>query len=840
MKKINIILVFCLVLVISLMFVACNKDKQESESTPEPAPTQHTHTWANVWSKDATNHWYACSGCSEKKDQAAHVYSDDSDATCNVCGYERTIGHTHTWATVWSKDATKHWHECSGCAEKNDEAVHEYTDELDTTCNVCGYERTLAHTHSWASEWSKNDTKHWHACSGCDEKNNEAAHIYDNDHDTTCNTCGYVRSLGDHAAATAWTTTDATHHWKACTHDGCTLKFEYGEHEYDDDHDTICDCGHVREIDPDHYDSGILDFDDTHHWTTCAHDGCTIEFNAANHSGLNAWYTDETNHWHECSICGYIKDQTAHVYDDDHDTTCNTCGYVRSTGDHAAASDWIKNASHHWHECTSLGCEYKYNYEEHQYDNAHDTTCNICGKTREIETGHVASSEWTTNSTYHWHDCVYDGCNLKFDYEEHQYDDDHDTTCNTCGESRVIGTDHAASSEVQFDETYHWNTCAHTGCTFKYNIVEHVYDDDHDTTCNTCGYVRSLGDHATDELQHDATHHWYTCTHDGCTLKFNYEEHTYTNSVCTVCGVGLQFTLNGNEYSVTGYNGNESSITIPSTYNGKSVTSIGANAFSENTSITSITIPASVTSIGNNAFYDCSGLTAVYYTGDIASWCAITFGTSNYTAANPLTEAHNLYINNELQTNIIIPDTVTEIKARAFNGWHGTTITIPNTIVTIGNGAFDSCTHLTRVNYTGNIASWCAINFEGGTANPLYYGNNLYINNELQTNITIPNTVTTINNYAFGQWSGTSVTISSGATTIGKNVFQLCENLSSVTIPTSLTNIGEYAFWYCEALTDIYYSGTTTQWEEINKGSGWNNNTGTYTIHCSNGNIAKS
>ncbi len=123
-KSILFVLVFCLVLFVSLLFVACNKNKKDAEPTPAPTPA-HTHTWATVWSKDATNHWYACSGCSEKKDQAGHVYTDDLDTTCNICDYVRTLGHTHTWASEWSKNDTKHWHACSGCTEKNDEAVHD-------------------------------------------------------------------------------------------------------------------------------------------------------------------------------------------------------------------------------------------------------------------------------------------------------------------------------------------------------------------------------------------------------------------------------------------------------------------------------------------------------------------------------------------------------------------------------------------------------------------------------------------------------------------------------------------------------------------------------------------
>ena len=480
MKKINIILVFCLVLVISLMFVACNKDKQKSEPTPAPEPTQHTHTWASEWTKDTTKHWHTCSGCTEKNDEAVHVYTDDSDTTCNICGYERTLAHTHTWENDWSMNSTNHWHACSGCSEKNDLAAHVYTDDTDATCNTCGFVRTPAHVHTWATDWSTDPTNHWHACSGCTDKKDTAAHVYTDAHDTTCNTCGYVRSIGDHAAATAWTTTDATHHWKACTHDGCTIKFEYGEHEYDDDHDTICDCGHVREIDPDHYDSGILDFDDTHHWTTCAHTGCTIEFNAANHSGLNTWYNDETNHWHQCGLCGYIKDQAAHVYDDNLDNTCNICGYDRHT--HSWASEWSSNATNHWHACS--GCSEKNDEAAHVYTDDHDTTCNTCGYVRSIG-DHVAATEWSHDADGHWHACQYDGCELKFDYSAHLFTDAHDTTCNTCGYVRSLG-DHAAATEWSHDADGHWHACQHDGCELKFDYAAHNTPDTHGF-CPVCG-----------------------------------------------------------------------------------------------------------------------------------------------------------------------------------------------------------------------------------------------------------------------------------------------------------------------------------------------------------------
>ena len=142
-----------------------NHTGSDRVSTPpvysEPAtltvtPPAHEHRYGD-WSKDGTNHWHECTDAdcpnqSESiKDKAAHVYDDDADTTCNVCGYVRTVtppAHEHRYGD-WSKDGTNHWHECidADCPEQSesikDKAAHVYTDDADTTCNVCGYVRTV-------------------------------------------------------------------------------------------------------------------------------------------------------------------------------------------------------------------------------------------------------------------------------------------------------------------------------------------------------------------------------------------------------------------------------------------------------------------------------------------------------------------------------------------------------------------------------------------------------------------------------------------------------------------------------------------------------------------------
>jgi hypothetical protein len=61
--------------------------------------------------------------------------------------------------------------------------------------------------------------------------------------------------------------------------------------------------------------------------------------------------------------------------------------------------------------------------------------------------------------------------------------------------------------------------------------------------------------------------------------------------------------------------------------------------------------------------------------------------------------------------------------------------------------------------------------------------------------------------------------------------------LTSITIPDGVTSIGNYAFSDCTSLAEIRYSGTTAQWQEIEKSSNWNYNTGGYTVICTDGTI---
>ena len=183
-------------------------------------------------------------------------------------------------------------------------------------------------------------------------------------------------------------------------------------------------------------------------------------------------------------------------------------------------------------------------------------------------------------------------------------------------------------------------------------------------------------------------------------------------------------------------------VTIPD-----GVTSIALSAFERCKSLKTITIPNSMKKISYSAFEGCDSLKEVCIF-DIKSWCSIEFQD------NPLKFAHNLYLNNKLVTNLIIPNNVTSISQNAFSGCKSLkSVTIPDSVTSIGISAFNGCSF---------------------------------------TSFRIPKNVEFISGFAFST----------------------CFDLRDIIIPKSVKAIGVWAFYGCYGLK-VHYEGSKEDWKNI-------------------------
>ena len=264
----------------AVYFKSCSCGEISTTETFTAAGTQLGHAWASDWSKDTDNHWKECSRCHEKKDEAAHDYG--SDNICDICGYDKTVPHTHNLTLVPAKAPTctekgnTAYYTCNGCDKWFEDATgaSEITDKTSVI---------LAATGHSASDWKSDNTDHWKECTvvGCGViiEDSKAAH-----------------TAGEWIIDTPATATTSGSKHKECTVCGYTMTTE-----------TIPATGGEH----------------THNYGS-------------------EWKNDADNHWHECS-CGDKADKAAHdfkwVVDKEATATqkgskheeCKVCGYKKAT-----------------------------------------------------------------------------------------------------------------------------------------------------------------------------------------------------------------------------------------------------------------------------------------------------------------------------------------------------------------------------------------------------------------------------------------------------------------------------------------------------------------------------
>lgn len=286
------------------------------------------HTYDDLWCDTDCNacgavreaeHLYnnacdeTCNHCGYRRGTEEHQYTNDCDPSCNICGELREVEHSYQLLN----SSSHHWQECELCGTKQTEEVHIYEHACDPTCEVCGYVRSaISLIHSYTSkEWERDDTHHWRGCLNCGEpqRGNKYDHIYTNACDTSCNICGYTRTI-THSYSTKWST-NSDNHWYECS--VCGAKKDESAHQpgvaaTETTVQTCTVCGYVIKAALGH----------THQYDT-------------------DWSKDETAHWHECD-CGAKKDSASHKWDDGKVTTepttsaegertftCTVCGATR-------------------------------------------------------------------------------------------------------------------------------------------------------------------------------------------------------------------------------------------------------------------------------------------------------------------------------------------------------------------------------------------------------------------------------------------------------------------------------------------------------------------------------
>ena len=400
--------------------------------------------------------------------------------------------HNHEYSEKWSFDTKNHWHEasCDHEDERSDVAPHTYTNACDLDCDVCGKTRSVTHTYDNACDTT---------CNVCGEVREKTAHVFFNICDTDCNICGEVREVGDHV--------------------------------YDDSCDTVCNaCGEKREI--------------THTYDNECDTTCNVcDYERTTKHNYMPGYSDDDQHWYQCTGCGDKYKVTDHIYDNNCDTTCNSCDNVREIK-HVYASKIYKNASKHWYECTVCGekkdeavhvydndcdnicdvCNITREVPDHVYDDDCDTDCEVCGGVREIEHAYEIQS----NDDKHWYECKV--CHVTKEDAAHYYDHSCDTTCNKCGAVRVV-EDHPYNNYYTTTLDYHWLECS--VCMQRKDMAEHVYTSDCDTTCNVCGRSRTVDPHKYDNACDKI------CNVENCGYEREVDPHVYTNdcdTTCNVCG----------------------------------------------------------------------------------------------------------------------------------------------------------------------------------------------------------------------------------------------------------------------------------------------------------------
>ncbi|MBE6958701.1 MAG: hypothetical protein E7447_06090 [Ruminococcaceae bacterium] len=238
---------------------------------------------------------------------------------------------------------------------------------------------------------------------------------------------------------------------------------------------------------------------------TDCNNGCGLT-RTTEHTYETAFSSDATGHWYACSICGDKKDFAVHTPGPEATTTsaqlCLDCSFEiapKLTHLHQMSTEWITDDTYHWHRCqwSNPSCHYTEDKAEHDYDNDCDVDCNTCGYVR-LDAPHNYSQEWMGNAEGHWFVCL--DCFGQSEVEKHvpgpaatETEPQRCTECNIVI-AMPLNHVHEFGSLWYFDENSHWQCCSDMLCFETTDPEPHTWDEGLDMasggkqySCTTCG-----------------------------------------------------------------------------------------------------------------------------------------------------------------------------------------------------------------------------------------------------------------------------------------------------------------------------------------------------------------